>query len=407
MCSPCSAGKFAKLQDDSSVRCSECDIGKWSNIEGLNSSDQCFNCPLLPGAACPSGSAVPYVSSGWFRDIKDGADVLINCLPEEACLEAGFGNTTCSSEYTGKGCSDCSEGYFRLSFKCRKCLSDALRFVIIFLGLACAMFMFWKLSAVQEKIPISIRITFNWIQFLSLYAVLTSQWPSALSAMFNFTNIMNGEIQYFGFTCQKGLSFWSVWVGKLLLPVIMFSSMLGFTLIRMRKQLNSTVWKGILLYKIPGIMHAQLLLSTLTFNSLFQIFNCTQQSNGIWTMVGDPSVQCFDSQWKGYLVLDIFGIIGYVLILPTAGLFYVLRNANNPAEMEALRPFTSAYRSGCEYWDFVRLGYKLIFVVFRSLPDMDFFIKSLLMLTVLAGQSLLEGRMLPYKKQAANELSAS
>jgi hypothetical protein len=172
-------------------------------------------CSLSPGVLCPFNSSVPYVKAGWYRSLSSNVTETIICIPTDSCLEAGYGSTNCSSGYDGKGCLLCADQFYRLGTKCLPCLMKAGRWFLLCIMFLLSVYGCWRLTVAHHRIPNVAKIAFNWIQFLSLYSLISSSWPKSLNGFFNASLLLNGDIQLFGFDCDK-LSYWSIWLMKLL-----------------------------------------------------------------------------------------------------------------------------------------------------------------------------------------------
>jgi hypothetical protein len=97
-CQACSPGKFTN--SSSSIECLNCPFGRWSNTTAATSGATCNACPAFVGISCLEATAIPFVSRGYFRTLISPG-VVIPCHPDEACLEAGWGNTSCNFAFAG------------------------------------------------------------------------------------------------------------------------------------------------------------------------------------------------------------------------------------------------------------------------------------------------------------------
>jgi hypothetical protein len=231
-CNSCPPGRYA--EQNASTNCDVCPSGKWSSSSGMTSRNGCIACPNVAGVDCPEGSAVPFVKAGWYRDTSSGMGEVLQCFPEEACPQSGTLNTTCSESYTGKACKYCASNYFRLGNRCVFCIPQWSRWLVIILAVSAFIFVCWRLTLVRRRIPVVWKLAFSWFQFLSLFGPLSDNWPSSLKALFNITNVVNFELEYFGFSCDKSVTYWTVWVMKLLFPSVFYFSMIAAYFVRSR-----------------------------------------------------------------------------------------------------------------------------------------------------------------------------
>jgi hypothetical protein len=401
-CVDCPKGKYSS--DEASELCFECPYGRWSSNTGLNDSSKCQACPTQ-GAKCDAGSIVPHVDAGWYRNLSQSADLIMLCIPQEACLEGGNSSTPCASGYVGKACSNCALGYFRLGTNCRLCLSAAVRWIIVVLLLLLAIFVVWRLSLIESRIPWSVKILIQWIQFLGIYGTLSEKWPSSLSTIFNITNVFNIDMQYFAFTCDKGITYWGLWMFKVLVPVLVFGFCITMLYIKFHfklKMAHEESFKQIR-PKIAGLFLVLTLFSTVTLSTLFQVFNCIEQMDGLHVLKADPSVQCYTSTWNGFVAVDAIFLFLYTIILPGWGIYIVIKYRKDRAKLEELiQPFVAPYKEGCEYWEFVRLGQKILFFVIRDWPVNDSTFKVVFLLAVLMTELLLVFHIMPFKSENIN-----
>jgi hypothetical protein len=401
-CIDCPKGKYSS--DEAAELCFDCPYGKWSSKTALYDPAKCQACPTQ-GAKCDAGSAIPHIDAGWYRNVSQSEDVIMLCIPQEACLEGGYSSTPCAVGYEGIACSDCALGYFRLGDKCKLCLSAAVRWIIVVLLLFLAILIFWRLSLIESRIPWSVKILIQWIQFLGIYGTLSEKWPASLSTIFNITNVFNIDMQYFAFTCDKGITFWGLWMFKVLLPVIVFASCITMLFIKFRFKLKMTREEALkqIRPKIAGLFLVLTLFATVTFSTLFQVFNCVEQMDGVHVLKADPSVKCYTGNWNAFVAVDAIFLFFYTTLLPGWGIYIVIKNRSDRTKLEELiQPFVAPYREGCEYWEFVRLGQKIIFFLIRDLPVNDSTFKVVFLLAVLMTELLLVFHLMPFKSENIN-----
>jgi hypothetical protein len=403
-CVSCPGGRYSS--STGMTFCPQCSYGTWSDTIGASSPDTCKICPATVGVSCPEGSSCPVVHTGWYRNFEYGSDVVFKCSPDEACLEAGLGNTSCASGYSGKACSDCGMGWFRVGTRCQKCLPAVVRWILAFFAFVFIVFLCWRLANVQDRLPLSVKIAFQWIQMLGLYGQISDKWPQSLRTLFNISSFSNVEIQYLGFSCSGGISFWQMWVLKLFMPIGFFCLLVGSSYLRGRGDLTKRMSLFLVIkQRLSRMLFSMTLLATLIFSTLFQVFNCVQQLDGTYFLFSDPSVKCYDQVWKAYISLDAIFILAYVILLPGFGLYYVMKYRNNKDYEETLAPFVRSYRNGAEYWEFLRLFYKLIFVLLRDTISMDSSSRVLVLVAVLFAEIYIENRLHPFKDRHSAEIS--
>jgi hypothetical protein len=444
VCHSCPSGKFSSSENSSSCtlcpkgkwsnstaqslesECNLCPVGKFGGYSGLTSCvscgqgtynveqgrTTCTTCPASTGILCADGTINPSIDAGFWSD----GESVFPCVPQIAC-PGGFltsdssgakrsSGTPCSAGYTGTFCSSCDSDYFRLSGLCRKCLAVWARIIVVLIIAVLIIFLCWKLSLIQDRIPFHVKISFYWIQFISLYSQLSESWPKSLRALFGMSNFFNFEIQYFGFSCGTRISFWDIWIVKMSTPVLLGSALLGISFIRNRLKHSSISLVQILQHQGVNILYTITLLSTLIFGGVFQVFNCIEQGNGSFYLLSDPSIKCYDSEWKLYAAVDAFFILLYIALPSIMVLVLAIKYANNPGKKrELITIFCSPYREGCELWEFARIFYKIIFVVIRDVSIMDRATKTLVLLLVLSVQFYVEYRVSPFSNKITGQVS--
>jgi hypothetical protein len=398
-CLPCTRGKFSSLP--AQTFCQNCPYGKWSNLTGITDSNTCKQCPTQ-GAKCEEGSQWPFVLSGWFRNLTESADTIVLCVPQEACLEAGNSTTPCAVGYEGRACTNCATGYFRLGTRCRFCLPAAARWLIVMFLIGIVIYIFWRLSLVENRIPFSAKITLQWLQFLGVYGTLSEKWPQSLKNIFSAVNFLNVDAQYFGFNCDKIFNYWVIWSLKVLSPLILFGSIFCVVYIKLRtsKRLTHSMALDEFKTKLSSFCLTLTLLSTLVFSSLFEVFNCVQQSQNSYVLQADPSVLCYSDKWKSFTVFSGFFIAIYVVILPGIGIFMIwkLKSKDRISLDRIMGPFVSPYRVGCEHWEFVRLFEKVVFFIIRYAMSFDRSFKVAILLCTLMIWMIVDIHVMPFNE---------
>jgi hypothetical protein len=404
-CSSCPQGKFS--QSGGLSFCQECPDGTYNPLSEVSSVINCTQCPKQ-GFQCKSGSSYPFVLSGWFRDMNEDVELALKCIPEEACAEGGSSTTLCTVGYQGRACSLCSDGYFRLGEKCRICLPAFARWLVICALVALAVFAFWKLSLVEERIPYSFKIALQWIQFLGVYGLISDKWPSAVKVLFNITGFFNIDLQYFGFTCDKAVTFWSVWLFKGFFPIFVFVSIVGLSYLRMRfhRRMEHERAMADLKPRLSRFCAIGALFATMVFSTLFQIFNCVEQTDGSNVLKVDPSIKCFTSTWNQYVVIDVTLLFLYMVIFPSVGLYIIWKYRNDHPTLELLmKPFLAPYRKGCEYWEFIRIFQKVLFFAIRDVNAIDRTLKAMFLFVILMVGHLVDTHVNPYRTRELNQHS--
>jgi hypothetical protein len=402
-CVMCSPGFYAALTGV--TFCEQCPYGTWNNEIASITPEACRKCPPS-GATCDVGSTVPFVFEGWFRSLAEGADNILQCIPFEACPQGGLNSTICLEGYAGRACSSCSQEFFRLGTRCRRCLPLWARILLVTLAVLVVFVICWKLTLVQDRIPITLKIAFYWIQFIGLYGQLSDKWPSSLKSLFNFSNFFNFEIQYFGLSCGARLSFWTLWIVKMMMPIMLAIVLLCCFFLRLRVWDPSISCVETFSKSWINIAYTLTMLSTLIFSNLFQVFNCVDQGRGYTVLLADPSVKCFDSEWKMFSGVALVFILMYIALPFCSVICHYLKFRNDRSLIaQHLGVFSTSFREGCEYWEFYRLLHKMVFVIIRDAASLDRATKTVVLLIVLGLQQYIESRLFPYQNKSAGHTS--
>jgi hypothetical protein len=94
-CFDCERGKYSAATGVS--MCQNCPDGTFLNSSGADSIDRCKICPQ--GSSCEPGSIIPNILNGWYRNINENAELVLQCFPSQACPEGGNGSTICAQGY--------------------------------------------------------------------------------------------------------------------------------------------------------------------------------------------------------------------------------------------------------------------------------------------------------------------
>jgi hypothetical protein len=377
-------------------------ISKWSSSVG---STTCFACPVITGVSCESGSVVPWVSQGYYRELSQ-PDVVSICIPSESCEETGYSSTICSEGYSGSRCSECSNEFFRSGGKCVKCLKKELRWATIGSSALAFLLIMAKVSANQQSIPPSLKLILFWFQFLSLLPVLAVSWPASLQTFLNFTSVFNLDIGYIGLGCDLSEdSYFRVLLAKLILPLLFSCFLLvQHFLMYLLKKTRTIHYLRILSH----VLFITNFFSIQLFSSMFQIFNCVENGSGVKVISQQPSVQCFSTHWKDFAMVDVAFIVLYIGICPFV-LIWMFKKYQRTQDQqiynELLKPLLQSNWPGAEWFELVRLMFRFSFVLVRDvLPVSSMFKVSFLgiLLMILIWQ---ESKTRPYAESEQNDLS--
>jgi hypothetical protein len=254
------------------------------------------------------------------------------------------------------------------------------------------------MNSTQET-PISVKICFFWIQVLSLYSLIFDNWPSELKSVFDVSSLFNVEIGYFGIGCDVKNNFYVLTIVKLSSPIVLFASFYFIKAFRLKSFAN-----------VSGLqVFAQILvvvnfLSVQLFQSMFQIFNCSQRASGDFALTADASELCYSSKWTQFVVVDVLFMFLYLIGIP-GFLWAQYRKPEKRSEVDALiYRFTTTYKDECRYFECYRVLFKFLFVIIRDAFPATGLTKSLWLVCLLTVQQWLDARNHPYKQQFVNDI---
>jgi hypothetical protein len=400
-CKVCSKGSFSTT---GSPNCTLCARGTWSNIAGATT---CNPCPSFEGVICEPGSEIPGVGEGYYRSLSHPG-LVFSCNPEEACPASGNSSTVCASAYTGIICASCNSQHYRTSGKCIKCLPAGVRWIIVAACLIAVFLVLSLFSANYKKIPESYRITIFWLQFLSLFPSLSFSWPDVLLNLFNMFDIFNFDMGYLGMSCDLSSGaqrYYTILILKIVLPCLfglfmVLESVLQL-LIRKIERIN---WMKI----ASSTLHITNFFCIQLFSSMLQVFNCKPSGNGIEVISQEPGIQCYDSSWTYFVVIDGVFMFLYLLVFPTYGIIgYKLatKRMDEDTRVSLIGPLTHTYTEGSEWFEFVKIIFRFGFILARDGIQMSFESKITFLGFLLMALQWFEAGKRPYKTTQLNDLS--
>lgn len=184
----------------------------------------CFECPL--GGRCPgNGERWPLAAPGYWVDETSDPSSFFLCQPAEACL--GYtpaGNATCAVGYSGRVCGACLPlQYYRLQSRCVKCPADgALLWIALFAVAFLAVLMIIVNAKPGDFNLFSVSIALTYVQMLALFHSFEVGWPSLVINTFDAASITNLNIELFSPECSVRLTFWTKWILKMAVPMVLF-----------------------------------------------------------------------------------------------------------------------------------------------------------------------------------------
>jgi hypothetical protein len=154
-----------------------------------------------------------------------------------------------------------------------------------------------------------------------------------------------------------------------------------------------------------------LLVSMYTFlaTNAFSPFQCLQQPDGTYTLITDPSANCYDSTWYSNLAFVVFSGIFTVFVIPCK-LFHVLyKNRDNLNSKEFVSRYgtlVDSYKPKFYYWELYNVLKKTLFSVLVNATndlgqDERIFYVTIFLFVCL----LMENILKPYKISSVNSIN--
>ncbi|KNC55095.1 uncharacterized protein AMSG_10693 [Thecamonas trahens ATCC 50062] len=322
-CELCSAGTFKDVTT-ALQRCKPCDAGtvrgKLSAMWPRTSDRKRWGddgCGMHP-------TAKPIPNSGFYPLPGQGvtSGLYEPCTPAGVCLRGGV----CRFGHIGERCSQCIKGWAKnpSSGLCEKCPSSI---PFIFMGLAvlgiilCILLI--KLARKNTAFFTAASVGFNFLQLIAVLASFQIKWPGWTQRFFEILSAANIDLQLFKPECLVSSSsdaYFTIWATKLAAPwalLVMFA--VGFSIFRLYAAARK--WtapaKASMKYAFTNAsVMAMFVMYLLVTNTALEIYPCTKQADGKYTMNREPSIRCYQGKWFELLVGSICAMIMFSLLMP-------------------------------------------------------------------------------------------
>ena len=402
------------------------------------SGDFVFGKPCTPcpeGGVCLGQTAPPVALPGWWASSAEPTKFL-QCVEERACV--GGPPQSCASTRMGTLCSDCpTNEYETESGTCKECstINRSALYLALF-GAAFILLVFRHIANLNENdnlrstigLGTSLGIFFQWLQFAFLFSTFQVRWPRSTKSVLTVFAIFNLDPRALSPTCAISISYLAGYVLRLLIP---FAIAVYFLVIHVldsvSRPLVKKVSRPILSCLLPSAINYEragaiardpnvsvftrvrarvsyavgsfLLSDTgmeakasvnavflfcevfyiFIITTTFEVFGCKNNKWGVDTLVANPEIECFSSQWYSELLPPaIIFMVLYVVVLPGILMYgvYVVHSTEekmNDRHFLFWSLFSSVvfkFKRSYRWWMFVVLGRKLtIAVVIASFPD--------------------------------------
>ncbi|KAJ5074767.1 insulin-like growth factor binding proteinn-terminal [Anaeramoeba ignava] len=334
-CKNCPANTITFSQGSTLISECVCREGMYGEPGG-----NCKECP--EGGICDvAGITEPQVKAGYWAD--DNLN-FYHCDPFEACPGGAKGTCNSNLGYEGVMCSECSKGFYRISGRCEKCPANAKTRLIIafFLIMIFAIILLIIVRSQARSYFGSLSIAFSFFQILATLPKMNINWPPRLQDFMNSLTSFNFNVDLVAPECSISASFTGKWFAVMLIPFVVFAMFAFlFLIVRLhaiivkkcgskfankfprfcsrptRKTTNKYLlpfsWIRFQISKLftHGNSSAKKLYSTfingyVAFAFLvylvlcqwvFDLFSCTKQADGIYTLNAAPSYRCYNDPW--------------------------------------------------------------------------------------------------------------
>jgi hypothetical protein len=438
-------GKVSSQMGDMQV-CIDCPTGRYRNLVGGSSLlEDCFDCRLVArdlnvfqGFECDQvGMAVPFVSSGYYR--KSTADPLniVKCIPDESCLASTLETTQCGEAYEGVHCGACKRQlFYRNADFCIPCVASAWKWIALgIIALILVAFIIrlttsdYAAQSKRESNFLKLRITLLALQLIATYPRLQTTLPPELLKFYNVLDFGNLNINILGFECGSIFEpYWGLWKVKLFIPavllllfVISFVILGCFRLIYIRfvrlwnrffktNSIQNMIKNGLDPY-IYGYLMILNVLYTMILAAIFEPLFCFSQPDGTLTMVKNPAVECYSSEWQfNVYAFLIPACIFYAFIVPTALIRLLYKNRTKIQDPKFISRYgflVNSYKHNLYWYEIVLIFKKVLFVIVPEFLaiKVSISIKQYSGLIILIGFLMIDQIMLPYKGENENRLS--
>jgi hypothetical protein len=256
-------------------------------------------------------------------------------------------------------------------------------------------------------IPVSVRLMLFWFQLLSLLPSLSSNWPPMVFAFLNTFSLTNLDIGYLGLSCDiKNSSFLTILYLKILFPVFALAVILleRLFLVFVFKKVKKFMFLNV----FSKFVYVCNFFAIQLFSSMFQAFNCTKGEDGKFRISSSPTDECFTETWNTFVFFDSIFMVFYIVLMP-ALVSKIAQSAKSKADSltfeTAIRPLCQNYKPGKEWFELIKLGFKLFLVIIKDLLPFSSALKITSIGCLIMVLQWIESRSRPYEEQFQQNLS--
>ncbi|CEO99083.1 hypothetical protein PBRA_007197 [Plasmodiophora brassicae] len=442
-CTLCDLGQYAPLSGSGS--CSLCQSGQYADTQGSSSCKPCppnsnsnairatsrSSCSCKPGyyqsqsptvsddgycTPCPiggnctsSGTIVPGVLPGYYRDINVDPLLIVLCSPSEACLAAiGNTSTTCAAGYRGIRCGTCGHEYFRLNNVCIACGSGAFGIVMLAITIffVCCAFL---VSATPSKAPFtSLGISLSSLQLIAVFANnLTDYWTPEIKTSISIASAFNLNLELFRPECAVHMDYWTKQQIKLTLPLMAMGLLLFITAMAVVGKRAWALFRGKQQsqHASTGSQMDVLTVSSTMKDRLIYASTATRQR----VVQVDPSVSCNDPSYDSHIWFSYMSLFTYAIGIPVLfgailGHHYKTCTLSTPKFERRFGDLTSPYTEKFFWWEVLNMFRRLVLLLTVNLIGTKF-TELFSALAALFLALVLQSFCNPFRTTAQNRLS--
>ena len=327
VCTPCPFG--SSQTEFGRDPCAPCREGTFF---GGDPSRPCLACPF--GAYCEGSGARPIAEYGFYPAPAENA--FVSCVPSSVCLRGG----QCVEGHRGFRCATCTPGWVKNveSKRCEQCSQYIfLIFAFIFVAAVAACVVIVWVARNNSAFFAASGVAFSYLQILGVLASFQIKWPPYMQRFFIGISIVNCDVRFFSPEClvsNSSSAYHILWAVKLATPVFMLGVIVfGFALCRSLALLGY----GPQSWKTPSFLHSGVnasitllvLLYIFVSATILEIFPCTKQADGTYTMNREPQVECYKGVWFKQLAVSMVYLVIYSIGLPLTLAWVLFRRREN------------------------------------------------------------------------------
>jgi hypothetical protein len=215
------------------------------------------------------------------------------------------------------------------------------------------------------------------------------------------------------------IGFWAVYQFQILIPIILptILFLLSCAVLAVEYKRNPKLWDDIQKRKVPHPFEKALSLFIFIITALYTAlmtfvlapFRCLPQSNGTYTLIPNPSENCFDEKWRSHMPFIAFGLLQIVVIPICLIGIYSRHRRNQQSNFYRWRYglLFRAYKDEFYWWELVIVIRKTAFVfLVDATNDLETPMRFFVIMVFLTLNFALESICRPYRIQGIHTISS-